>query len=66
MTDEKDFMSCNGVVFTNDFQQFYFSYDFTPFSFFSDGYCSSPVHLTPCSRTDQSNISPQIYPEKER
>jgi len=31
-----------------------------------DGYCSSPVHLTPCSRTDQSNISPQIYPEKER
>ena len=33
---------------------------------FSEGYCSSPLHLTPCSRTDQSNTSPQIYPEKGR
>lgn len=31
-----------------------------------EGYCSSPLHLTPCSRTDQSNTSPQIYPEKGR
>lgn len=31
-----------------------------------DGYCSSPVHLTPCSHMDQLRISPQIYPEKAR
>lgn len=31
-----------------------------------NGYCSSPVHLTPCSHMDQLKISPKIYSEKQR
>lgn len=31
-----------------------------------DGYCSSPVHLTPCSHIDQLKISPSICGERGR
>lgn len=31
-----------------------------------DGYCSSPVHLTPSSHFEQTNISPQMHSDKER
>lgn len=31
----------------------------------SDGYCSSPAHLTPSSHFEQTNISPQMHSEKE-
>ena len=34
--------------------------------FSSDGYCSSPVNLTPCSHMDHLRISPQMCSEKGR